>query len=100
MLFFCLATPFGRITSGQNAVKNQFPYQVSYQWGIPEGLGTEHICGGALISPLYAITAGQCVAAVASEEGFTRVIAGIVSLNEKGVARDVVLSLIHPLYEG
>lgn len=98
-ILFYLANPLnnsGRITSAQNATRNQFPYQVRVEWGTP----ASYICGGTIISPLYVVTAGQCVTEL-PPYGTTRVVAGILNLNtDVGVIRDVNSSLAHPLFTG
>lgn len=87
----------GRITGGQNAARNQFPYQVSFQWGL---LGIyQHFCGASIVSPQYVLSAGHCITELPSV-GNTRVVAGILNINENGVVRNVISSLVHPLYEG
>lgn len=87
----------GRITNGQSAVRDQFPYQVSFQWGV---LGVfQHFCGGSVISPLYVLSAGHCITELPSL-GSTRVVAGILNVNENGVTRNVASNLVHPLYQG
>ncbi|XP_013110305.1 serine protease SP24D [Stomoxys calcitrans] len=45
----------GRIVGGQNAILGQFPYQVSVQ------VVDMHVCGGAIISNDYVVTAAHCV---------------------------------------
>lgn len=109
MIVFRLATPArpsltvfpesngGRITGGQNSLVDQFPYQVSIQWGAAGQY--QHWCGGSIISPLYVLTAGHCVTGVPSF-GRLKVNAGVVNVYEDGVVRDVASTLVHPLYEG
>lgn len=47
----------GRIIGGNEAVKHQFPYQVSLQ---RFNVTFSHFCGGSIISPRFVITAGHC----------------------------------------
>lgn len=49
----------GRIINGQLAGTNQFPWHVSIQGTLPNGQPT--LCGGALISNAFALTAAHCV---------------------------------------
>lgn len=108
-MLFCAATPAGpvrklfpernagRITGGQNAVSNQFPYQVSFQWGL---LGIfQHVCGGSIISPTYVLTAGHCITEL-PDLGSLRVVAGILNVNNVNEVRNVASYLVHPSYEG
>lgn len=62
------ATPFfgrdvlnieGRIINGQLAAVNQFPWHVTVKGILANG--QETLCGGALISNAYALTAAHCV---------------------------------------
>lgn len=56
---FLLPNIDGRIINGQLAGTNQFPWHVSIQGTLPNGQPT--LCGGALISSAYALTAAHCV---------------------------------------
>lgn len=66
---FAVATPLyseqnipnieARIINGQLAGLNQFPWHVSIQGNLSNGQPT--LCGGALISNAYALTAAHCV---------------------------------------
>lgn len=49
----------GRIINGQLAGTNQFPWHVSIQGTLANGQPT--LCGGALISNAFALTAAHCV---------------------------------------
>lgn len=49
----------GRIINGQLAATNQFPWHVSLQGVLANGQST--LCGGALISNAYVLTAAHCV---------------------------------------
>jgi len=44
------------IIGGDNAGKNEFPYQLSFRLK-----GQEHLCGASLISERYAVTAAHCL---------------------------------------
>ena len=57
--FLCLAdAKFNRIISGKSASDGQFKYQVSIQSGMTFHI---HICGGAIISDYFVLTAAHCV---------------------------------------
>lgn len=86
----------GRLVGGSDAVRNQFPHQVSFQW-VESGV-FNHACGGSILSPTYVLTAGHCV--LQSPEPNFRVVAGIINLKESGVVVDVAETLVHPSYEG
>lgn len=49
-----MATEGQRIVGGSLAGKNKWGWQVSMQW---QG---EHVCGGAIVSPRWVITAAHC----------------------------------------
>lgn len=46
------------IVGGQNAAPGQFPFMVSLQWQILTL--TAHLCGGAIVSPSWVISAAHC----------------------------------------
>ncbi|XP_046686326.1 trypsin-1-like, partial [Homalodisca vitripennis] len=48
-----------RIVGGANALPAEFPWQVSLQ--LVSGSRSRHICGGAVLSPYWVITAAHCV---------------------------------------
>ncbi|EFA05699.1 chymotrypsin-like proteinase 6A precursor precursor [Tribolium castaneum] len=92
--------PGARIINGNDATEGQYPYQISYQWGI---LGVfEHVCGGSILSPTFILTAGHCVTEV-PEIGAHKIVAGITELNEKNNERqeiNVVQKIVHPNFTG
>lgn len=90
----------GRITGGQDAERYDFPYQVSFQWGI---LGIfQHVCGGSIVSPNYVVTAAHCITELPAIGSF-RIVAGILNLNEniaESQTINVASSVVHPDYQG
>lgn len=89
-----------RIVGGKNATKNQFPYQVRLEWSYPGEPDGVLFCGGAIVSPQYVVTAGQCVTE-APNYGTLRIVAGVTDRNvDEPVLRNVNSSVVHPLFPG
>ncbi|CAH1129354.1 unnamed protein product [Ceutorhynchus assimilis] len=89
-----------RVVNGQNARRNQFPYQISLQ---RRGLVRfSHICGGSIIGKRHILTAAHCVSGTAPSN--LQVVAGILLLNDANVAgqqtRSIDQIIIHELYPG
>ncbi|XP_036232199.1 serine protease SP24D-like [Bactrocera oleae] len=82
--------PSLRILNGQVAASAQFPYQVSVR------VNKQHICGGALVSPKFVLTAAHCVHNV--DHNFLGVQAGTVSRTAGGLFRAVSSVIVHPQY--
>jgi secreted trypsin-like serine protease len=93
--------PSLRIVGGQDATRNQFPYQISLQRRVILSLYS-HICGGSILSTNWVLTAAHCTHGTAA--GNLRVIAGILLLNDANIAgqqtRDASQIINHPSYPG
>lgn len=55
----------GRIIGGQEATRNQFPYQAGLRLNIPGSIN-QGTCGGSLVSTTRVVTAAHCVDIVSS----------------------------------
>ncbi|XP_025836584.1 chymotrypsinogen B-like [Agrilus planipennis] len=84
-----------RITNSEDAFENQFPYQVSIEWGDNEP--PEHFCGGSIISESVVLTAAQC----RYNYGTYSIVAGIFNRakkNETAQRRRVDRFYVHSSY--
>ncbi|XP_011205096.2 chymotrypsin-2-like isoform X6 [Bactrocera dorsalis] len=88
-----LDRPQIRIYGGQNAAEGQFPYQVLVT-RADDGYIT--VCGGAIISRNYVLTAAHCVNGYSPWDYSIR--AGTVEFNSGGVEIQVADVKIHPQY--
>ncbi|XP_019871625.1 trypsin-1-like [Aethina tumida] len=92
--------PSLKIVGGKDASKGEFPYQISYQYGL---LGTwSHICGGSILNENWIITAGHCVSE-APAFGDYRIVAGILDLDEESDLKQEILvsqKIVHPGFDG
>ncbi|KAG7188820.1 hypothetical protein KM043_008429 [Ampulex compressa] len=99
-LGFNLPNIDSQIVGGADARKGEFPWHVSLQWG--DGTSTRHLCGGAILSSRWILTAGHCVMAVPNYGTFV-VKAGkhrLDLLEETEQTVRVESSYIHPKYPG
>ncbi|XP_014606685.1 PREDICTED: trypsin-1-like [Polistes canadensis] len=90
-----------RITGGTDANKNEFPYQVSLQYGLSSS-SLKHFCGGSILNEQWILTAGHCALAVPSF-GIFAVKAGKhnIAHTESGEQqRIVVKQIVHENYLG
>lgn len=95
------ATNHQKIIVGQNATRNQFPYQVAVHTSPSGGF-----CGGSVISTTCVLTAAHCIyQAPDTVSPFTDVVFGILNLDDDSSAEpDRVLKtathvLFHPLFD-
>ncbi|KAI4456607.1 polyserase-related [Holotrichia oblita] len=95
-----LAAPSLRIAGGQDASRDEFPYQISMQWGL---LGIwSHTCGGSIISEQWIVTAAHCITETPSL-GSYRIKAGILNLNDNVASLQtisVASYIVHEAYQG
>ncbi|KAF7286842.1 hypothetical protein GWI33_003899 [Rhynchophorus ferrugineus] len=89
-----------KVVSGQDAARNQFPYQISLRLVI--GNVMYHICGGSIISQRWVLSAAHCTTEY--ETSAFRVTAGILIQTDSGIANQqtVAVSQIinHASYPG
>ncbi|XP_065123026.1 transmembrane protease serine 4b [Paramisgurnus dabryanus] len=74
-----------RIVGGVNAEIEQWPWQVSLQWNY------QHMCGGALLSTLWIISAAHCFTGRTRERQWSVVMGQTELGNAKGVAVDTIV---------
>ncbi|KAJ8945721.1 hypothetical protein NQ314_009083 [Rhamnusium bicolor] len=55
-----LGSPDGRIVGGGNALRGQYPYQVSVHYCIRPDT-CQHACGGVIINAFWVLSAGHCI---------------------------------------
>ncbi|XP_060534706.1 chymotrypsin-2-like [Cylas formicarius] len=92
--------PGQRIAGGDNAARNQFPYQVSVQIG--SGANFRHYCGGSIIGTTYVLTAAHCFD-FPQVPALYRIVAGVLNLNDINVGeqvRAITRIVNHELYPG
>lgn len=81
-------------------MRNEFPYQISMQWGI---LGIwQHVCGGSIISNQWIVTASHCITETPAIGSF-RVKAGLLNLDDNLASVQTILvssSIVHEDYQG
>lgn len=80
----------GRIVGGMEVCIEETPYQVSLQYY------DSPICGGAILTDKFVITAAHCVFGRPARTLFVRV--GTSNKYEGGVVHDVAVAQIHPSY--
>ncbi|XP_064121628.1 trypsin-1-like isoform X2 [Macrobrachium nipponense] len=68
-----------RVIGGNTAARGEFPYLLSLQVKTGELLGT-HICGAAVVSNMWAISAAHCVGHALVDKESLQIVAGEYSL--------------------
>lgn len=88
-----------RITNGQNAVAQQFPYICSNHW-ILIGAGS-HTCGSSVLTANTVLTAAHCFTELPGI-GRIDIVCGIHLLNQQAGAQihTITTRIIHPAYPG
>ncbi|XP_060531061.1 trypsin-1-like [Cylas formicarius] len=92
--------PGGRVAEGKDAVRGEFPYQVSIQRVYTNQYMA--FCGGAILSPDYVLSAAHCFGEPDQTSNY-RVVAGILNLNDVNVGeqiRNIKKISNHELYPG
>nr|XP_022913016.1 transmembrane protease serine 9-like [Onthophagus taurus] len=95
------AAPSTKITNGEDAQRNEFPYQVSVQ--INRNGVWYHNCGGAILDEDTVVTAAHCL--IREDLNYLRIVVGILDLDEINGPSDaqvfrVTNTIIHPGYSG
>ncbi|XP_018323858.1 trypsin delta/gamma-like protein CG30031 [Agrilus planipennis] len=86
-----------RITNSDRAFRDQFPYQVSLEWGYLES--PSHLCGGSLISESVVLTAAHCI----ESYGTYTIAAGLLNRGETTATsqrRSVDTIVVHENWPG
>ncbi|NXO00088.1 OVCH2 protein, partial [Rhinopomastus cyanomelas] len=85
---------FSRIVGGEEAVPHSWPWQVSVQ------VSDEHVCGGAVLTKEWVVTAAHCLRSKESYRHLWTVVTGIHDLREKEnrQERSVKQYIIHPSF--
>ncbi|XP_060534509.1 transmembrane protease serine 9-like [Cylas formicarius] len=92
--------PSPKIINGQNAVRGQFNYIVSFQLLVQNQW--RHNCGGSIIGRNYILTAAHCIGANTPLNQY-RIVAGILNINDVNVGeqiRNIAATVSHELYPG
>ncbi|XP_063222271.1 chymotrypsin-2-like [Bacillus rossius redtenbacheri] len=86
-----LWSPESRIFNGEDAKNGEFPFMVS----LRDGLNTRQImCGGAIISEYFILTAGHCVEGNLPGDVF--IVAGVTNLQQRGKWFATTKMILHP----
>jgi len=89
------------IVGGVPALRGAYPYQVSLEW-VSWLYGTQHVCGGTVISPNWVVTAAHCIFD-GRDPSHYRVVVGRHNLKKREASvryHHIKKVIVHPNWRG